>query len=386
MLPEQKDLIYKYFPQLVQECDLENVLEYLIKKGDLNSEFLDEVAFEDDTFHKNRQILFKLLRLEKYNAFPGLIEGLRRTKFTHLANALENRLETIIKNNDLHPLDVNVDVKFSTQFYDVAKYNKTGFYTTRSKNRGHVLIINNIKFSQGHDERHGADTDERNLRELFEKMGLSVFSHTNLTAHDMYYQTKEFAHNVPLTKPDIGIVIIMSHGMVINNEAMIVSSDNKCVPEDDFRAMFNNENCPLFKKKPKIFIYHICRTVFTEPVTQETMTDAILKQAQRTYSDMLICHPSVKGYSAHRNSIKGSWYIQLLCKVFMENAHDMDMESLLRKVDEELEIVSSMPWEMSGEGQSTQQTSTFQNIGFKKCYLHPGVYEDNGKMMHFEDK
>lgn len=67
----------------------------------------------------------------------------------------------------------------------------------------------------------------------------------------------------------------------------------------------------------------------------------------------------------------------------MENAHDMDIESLLRKVDEELEVVSSLPWKMDDGIHSTQQTSTFQNIAFKKCYIHPGVYEENGKMVQF---
>lgn len=195
----------------------------------------------------------------------------------------------------MHPLDVNVDVKFSTQFYDTKEYNRTSFYSTRSKNRGYVLIINNINFSQGHDERHGAEADERNLRQLFEKMGLNVTSYTDLDAYDMYFKTKEFSEKVSPTQPDMAIVIIMSHGLVINNETMIVSSDNKFVAEESFKLIFNNENCALFRKKPKIFIYHICRNVLKESVTRETFTDAILSNSLRTYSDMLICHPSVKG-------------------------------------------------------------------------------------------
>ncbi|XP_064210715.1 caspase Dronc isoform X2 [Tribolium castaneum] len=355
----------------------------MIKKGNLNQDFLDKLPLESDKAHNNRQILFKLLGLEEVNTFSGLVDGLRKTGCARLANILENKLETIIESNILHPLDVNIDVKFSTQFYDTERYNRTGFYSTRSKNRGYVLIINNINFAQSYDERHGAEADERNLRQLFEKMGLTVFCYRDLNAYDMYFKTREFSEKLPVTQPDIGIVIIMSHGLVINNETMIVSSDNKYLAEESFKKIFNNENCALFRRKPKIFIYHICRNVLRESVTKQTFTDAILGNSLRTYSDMLICHPSVKGFSAYRNSIKGSWYIQLLCKVFMEHAHDMDIESLLRKVDEELEVVSSMPWVTENPNEGTQQTSTFQNIAFKKCYLHPGLYEEDGKMMKF---
>ncbi|RZC33629.1 caspase Nc-like, partial [Asbolus verrucosus] len=301
---------------------------------------------EEDKYHNNRRILFKILDYKKCNVFPILLESLKDTGFIHLADNLGNKFVTAI-NSNLHPLEVNVDVKLSTKFYDTETYNNTSFYITRSKNRGHVLIINNIKFSSGNEERHGAELDERNLRELFEKMGLKVVAYTDLTAYEMYVKTKEFSESsAQITPPDMGIIIIMSHGVVHQNETMIISSDNKLVPEDHFRQIFNNENCPLFRKKPKIFIYHICRSILKEPVNADTMTDANLSERQRTYSDMLICHPSVKGFAAHRNNIKGSWYIQLLCKVFMNFAHEMDIETLLKKVDEELEIVSSLPWKM----------------------------------------
>lgn len=74
----------------------------------------------------------------------------------------------------------------------------------------------------------------------------------------------------------------------------------------------------------------------------------------------------------------------MLCKVFMNHAHDMDVESMLKKVDEELEIVSSLPWPVENFNHRTEQTSTFQNIAFKRCYLHPGIYEADGQLAHFK--
>lgn len=68
----------------------------------------------------------------------------------------------------------------------------------------------------------------------------------------------------------------------------------------------------------------------------------------------------------------------------MEHAHDMDVETMFKKVDEELEVVSSLPWPVENFNQRTEQTSTFQNIAFKRCYLHPGIYEQDGKILHFK--
>lgn len=318
--------MYKHFPQLVEKCDLEHILHELIEKDELSKEILNEISLvsllvlifnqldfalqEDNLRHNNRCILFKLINLEQFNAFPGFVEALKQNGFNELVSSLENNYKRITKgeyqsflicvfiyiflDNQLHPLDVNIDVKLSTQFYDTNEYNRTGFYTTRSKNRGHVLLVNNIKFPAGNEERHGAETDQENLRTLFEKMGLTVFSFTNLSAYEMYFKTQEFSKNVPETKPDMAIVIFMSHGLMYQNETMIISSDNKMLTEDSFRTIFNNENCALFRGKPKIFIYHICRTVLENPM-RETMTDANRSDTQRTYSDMLICHPSVKG-------------------------------------------------------------------------------------------
>lgn len=44
MLPEQKDLMYKHFPQLVEKCDLEHILHELIEKDELSKEILNEIS------------------------------------------------------------------------------------------------------------------------------------------------------------------------------------------------------------------------------------------------------------------------------------------------------------------------------------------------------
>lgn len=47
-------------------------------------------------------------------------------------------------------------------------------YKTSSKNRGKVLVINNIKFLNQKQERQGAEIDEKNIVDLFKQMGMKV--------------------------------------------------------------------------------------------------------------------------------------------------------------------------------------------------------------------
>lgn len=96
-----------------------------------------------------------------------------------------------------------------------------------------------------------------------------------------------------------------------------------------------------------------------------------------TMSDILIAHSTLPGYKSHRDTAEGSWFINCLCKVFMEHAHNTDVTTLLLKVSEKLiKIKSSI---------MTSQTPTFHNIHFKNCYLHPGIYEEEGEIKKFNE-
>lgn len=46
----------------------------------------------------------------------------------------------------------------------------------------------------------------------------------------------------------------------------------------------------------------------------------------------------------------------------MEHAHDTDVESMLKMVDQKLDGISHT---------YSRQTTSFENRGFKTCYLHP---------------
>ena len=76
----------------------------------------------------------------------------------------------------------------------------------------------------------------------------------------------------------------------------------------------------------------------------------------------------VSGFKTHRDPDKGSWYIQKLCEVFAEHAHDTPVEDLLKMIGENTGNIRTVDGRL--------QTASFTNYGFnRKLYFNPGYYE-----------
>ena len=73
---------------------------------------------------------------------------------------------------------LKINVKKTGIFYDNDGASKVPTYTTSSKSRGKVLMINNI-FEGEKEYRAGSEVDEFNLNELFRQIGFVVEKHRN---------------------------------------------------------------------------------------------------------------------------------------------------------------------------------------------------------------
>ncbi|KAF2903100.1 hypothetical protein ILUMI_03088 [Ignelater luminosus] len=256
---------------------------------------------------------------------------------------------------------LTIKVKKSTKFYDDPRETKVPTYRTRAKTRGRLLLINNIKFIDEKLVRTGAELDEFNLVKLFGQMGFEIDKYRNLSKEDMKKKIISFRSNSSLKKVDIGTVIIMSHGnsKERGDSTEVVCTDGKVLETTWIIDQFNTESCPYLSKKPKIFIFQCCRGSNLQGV----QTDGIPLVVPRPICDMLVAYSTIPGFASHRDPKNGTWYIQAICKVFMEHAHDTDVESLLKMVDSALSTLVS--------DSGSRQTSSFENRGFKTCYFHP---------------
>lgn len=236
-------------------------------------------------------------------------------------------------------------------------------YTTNSKNKGKVIIINNIKFFKN-EERKGAEVDEKDISKLFKEMGFEVVIHRNLTTSEMKNKIKKFSSDKSLAKVDISVVVIMSHGTnTINNQlipgscTLVCGIDNSGVEINEIVAEFSGEKCSGMKGKPKLFFFQCCRGN-----QGELQVDAVpIKPIVKAHADVLIAYSTIPGFYSVRDPKKGSWYIQSICEVFRKHYRDFDVETLLKIVDEQL----------SKKHPLQKQTSAYESRGFKRCFLYP---------------
>lgn len=56
----------------------------------------------------------------------------------------------------------------------------------------------------------------------------------------------------------------------------------------------------------------------------------------RDHEDMLIVYSTIPGYVSYRDQFNGSWFIQILCEVFMNHAYKFHVQDLFSMVSRKL--------------------------------------------------
>lgn len=100
-----------------------------------------------------------------------------------------------------------------------------------------------------------------------------------------------------------------------------------------------------------------------EPVVQ----DVTVPETKNipSFSDMKICYSTIQGYNAFRDPDHGSWYVNALCRVFAEHAHDTHLEDLLKLIGTVLAQVRNENAQL--------QTPSNEDRGFtKQLFFNPG--------------
>ncbi|XP_012521921.1 caspase-1 [Monomorium pharaonis] len=344
------------------------------------------------------------IRTRGPNAFKNLILSLRQSDHENVANILEGRNDTSNANNTRQedPLGhhiwsdepLKIKVRKATKFVD-RDYENIERYPMRSNPRGLVLIITNIYYELSYEKhRFSAKHDNNNLKKLFEEMGFIVFSYGNLTGQEIKSKIKEFSKNKDLKSVDSCFVIITSHGTEDeeSNTEIQGTDYHSASRQANYEKVLCTEICDYFTAeacdqlagKPKIFIFQLCRgkkkqksvahyrittdTCVSVKPSDEPSLEIPHVQTTRNYSDMLVVQSTLPGYVSYRDCITGSWFIQILCKVFMNHACTHHVEDLFRMIDAELKHLRTINNEC--------QTSCIQSMGFNKhCYIHPGLFE-----------
>lgn len=133
--------------------------------------------------------------------------------------------------------------------------------------RGYMLIIVNERFYQ-QPLRDGALRDLRNMRAIARKFGFRILNYQRELDLDkketMYWLGR--ARATDHSDCDCFTFVISTHGYEQKNALVggredhaLVCSDDQTVFTSTITDMFNDENCPSLKNKPKFFFIQACR-------------------------------------------------------------------------------------------------------------------------------
>ncbi|RZF43678.1 hypothetical protein LSTR_LSTR011026 [Laodelphax striatellus] len=253
MNPDDKSVLSANINLLIKAKNLNALIHELLNRNVLTPYLLDQlnmIPLKED----RARALFDELKSRGPAAFEHLLSALAFTDnfdICRIINQKKNQSESqylkikVIKSKK--PIEVNDDSKI---------------YRMYSQPKGYALIININRFFEpgrkadlANKTRSGSYRDVANLYTLFYQLGYVVIIHYDLSKQEIRDKIDDFANMPEHATVDSTIVIVMSHGGIIENT--FKSYDNLEVHCDrDIVAPFKSKH---LQGKPKIFIFQICR-------------------------------------------------------------------------------------------------------------------------------
>ncbi|XP_071547584.1 uncharacterized protein [Panulirus ornatus] len=221
-------------------------------------------------------------------------------------------------------------------------------YINASEPRGAIFIANYRHFDGGQETREGSEHDVKNLRDLFTQLGYeSIGNLDSVTKEETVQALQRFRDDEIHKRVDSLVVIFMSHGC---DKDTFCTTDGKTMSYEEVCSMFNNVNCPALLGKPKLFIFQFCRGGKEHiPISNYEICAASIdnpriprKRSEREVSEVFLCFSALPGFVSYRHKDYGSPFIDKVCRVFMNNAKDKNLDGLMRKVNRELPSALAM--------------------------------------------
>lgn len=267
-------------------------------------------------------------------------------------------------------------------------------YIMESQPRGILFFVNIVHFLiDKNQKREGADADKQNLLTLFRDLGFIIFYYEDLTKNQFVDLTEKLKKSDYLNDVDSFVMCIASHGVMLDvngnensvaSETVVEFSDGKSMGVERIAYLFSNENCKQLASKPKMFFFQCCRGAAEDiktPIKIKRQYKSQDYQKQNdSYSviedwvevgameDILIGFSTTPGFVSSRDPISGTWYIEELCKVIAEYAHNTHLEDMLKILKKRI------GYRGLKRGTDSTQIPETRNIGFgSHVYFNPGL-------------
>ncbi|XP_023326454.1 caspase isoform X3 [Eurytemora carolleeae] len=214
----------------------------------------------------------------------------------------------------------------------LVKINGNDTYSTEGKRRGICMIFENDMFHTdlGLSKRKGSNVDRVLMIDVFTKLQFEVRVFQNLTTTEIL-QKLEAARFEDHSHSDMFAIVILSHG----NEGILYGYDRPYAVQKIWEP-FTAANCEDLAGKPKLFFIQACQgsqidhgVTVEEKKKSRTETDGFASYRTPLHSDFMIAHSTVAGYYSWRNTVQGSWFIQVLGAALLVNASKVDLITIL---------------------------------------------------------
>ena len=219
-------------------------------------------------------------------------------------------------------------------------------YLMNKRPHGIAVIINNSEFyprsSADENCREGSDVDERNLCVTWKFLQYDVRIFRNLTASQITHELMQIAVQSH-ENYDSFVCCILSHGDL----GVVFGIDNQAVKISDLANVFKGSSCESLYNKPKLFFIQACRGGDQDQGVIVQRDGGIRNSLPRDV-DFLFSYATPPGNVSWRSPRYGTWYVSSLCQVFVDNAPQKDLLSMLTMVNSKV-------------------ADAYTNEGFKQC-------------------
>ena len=241
---------------------------------------------------------------------------------------------------------------------------------------GRCIIFNQWQFDPGLKlrNRNGTGSDVRALQATWQRHGLEVVVHDDLSYEQIMRVLEDEANSPSRERENLLVVCKLSHGYQDH-----VYARDRSYWLAELSQWFTGDRCPGMAGKPKIFLVQACQGPNRDPGVEEPLGLALLAQPQEvgvdeevvdqvdqdgpdplpaihptipTNSDMLMAMSSVAGCVSFRGR-DGSVFMQTFCAAMRILAWDLDFLAILTIVNG---LVADELFGQSGSKQSPSVT------------------------------
>ncbi|KAI2645748.1 Caspase-6 [Labeo rohita] len=250
-------------------------------------------------------------------------------------------------------------------------------YKMNHKKRGMALIFNHDHFywQLRLNIRSGTEADKQNLVGRFQELGFEVKTYNDYKREEILSIIREAAA-ANHVDADCFVCVFLSHG----ENGHVYAYDGQ-IEIKEITDLFKGDKCRSLVGKPKIFILQACRgDKHDDPVTpmdavdsqmdNEVVVDVGSLCTLPAGADFIMCYSVAEGYYSHRETVRGSWYIQDLCEVLGRYGSTLEFTDILTLVNRKV-AYRSVENSKDRSAIGKKQVPCFASMLTKKLFFKP---------------